>query len=253
MDYVRLGKSNLMVSRVAMGAMSLEKVGSDEEVTNLIREAYNSGINFFDTSRKSESSEILLGDSIGDIRKDVVIATKSSAESVAELYNDVETSLNVMHTDYIDLFQYESNNFVPEDNGKDGIFKALKNLKDSGKIKSFGFATQDLELAEKAVKSGLFDTLQFPFSMISAEKTIELVELCNSTDTGFIAMQPLCGGVLQNIPLAFGFLHQFEDVIPLWGVESQEELDQILYFNERPPIIDEKFNEEVEKIRMFFN
>ena len=66
-------------------------------------------------------------------------------------------------------------------------------------------------------------------------------------------MQPLCGGVVDNIPLAFGFLHQFENVIPLWGVQTLQELEQVLYFNERPPVIDEKFSQDVEKIRMFFN
>ena len=253
MDYVRLGKSNLMISRVSMGAMSLERIGDEETVANLIRSAYTSGINFFDTSRKCEKCEKLLGDSIGDIRKEVVIATKSSAETVAELLNDVETSLNIMHTDYIDLFQYESDRFIPEPNGSDGIYDAIKSLQSSGKILKIGFATQELELAEQAVSKGIYDTIQFPFSMISSEQTIKLVELCNTTDTGFIAMQPLCGGVLENIPLAFGFLHQYENVIPLWGVQSQEELNQILYFNERPPLIDDKFKEDVERIRMFFN
>ena len=75
MDYVRLGKSDLMVSRVSMGAMSLEKIGGEETVTELIRNAYTAGINFFDTSRKCEKCEKLLGDSIGDIREKVVIAT----------------------------------------------------------------------------------------------------------------------------------------------------------------------------------
>jgi len=89
--------------------------------------------------------------------------------------------------------------------------------------------------------------------MISSDDTIELVRLCEEHDVGFIAMQPLCGGVIENIPLAFGFLHQYENVLPIWGVKNQDELNQILYFNEHPPVIDEKFHEDVEKIRMFFN
>ena len=80
-----------------------------------------------------------------------------------------------------------------------------------------------------------------------------LVKLCEEHDVGFIAMQPLCGGVIENIPLAFGYLHQYESVLPIWGIKNQEELNQILYFNEHPPVIDEKFHEDVEKIRMFFN
>ena len=253
MEYVRLGRSNLMISRVAMGAMSLNKVGSEEKASVLVRNAYNKGINFFDTSRNSIQNEQLLGDSIYDIRSSVVIASKTTAQSGAEVLNDVETSLGVMHTDYIDLYQYESDLFVPEANGPDGIYNAFLSLKESGKIRSIGIATQDLDIAKQAVQSGLYDTLQFPFSMLSSEQTIQLVKLCEENDVGFIAMQPLCGGVVENIPLAFGFLHQYENVIPLWGAQSQEELNQILYFAERPPVIDEKFHEDVERIRMFFN
>ena len=253
MEYVRLGRSNLMISRVAMGAMSLNKVGSEEKASVLVRNAYNKGINFFDTSRNSIQNEQLLGDSIYDIRSSVVIASKTTAQSGAEVLNDVETSLGVMHTDYIDLYQYESDLFVPQANGPDGIYNAFLSLKECGKIRSIGIATQDLDIAKQAVQSGLYDTLQFPFSMLSSEQTIQLVKLCEENDVGFIAMQPLCGGVVENIPLAFGFLHQYENVIPLWGAQSQEELNQILYFAERPPVIDEKFHEDVERIRMFFN
>lgn len=253
MEYVRLGKSNLMISRVAIGAMSLNKVEDEEKAAELVRGAYNQGINFFDTSRNTPDCEKLLGDALGDIRSSVMIASKTSAQSGAEIRADLEESLNAMHTDSIDLYQYESDRFMPESNGVDGIYGALKSLKESGKIKAIGLATQDIDIAEKAVTSGLYDTLQFPFSMISPDETRQIVELCRENDVGFIAMQPLCGGILTSIPLAYGFLHEYENVIPLWGVQSQEELDQILYFNEHPPVVDEKFKEDVENIRAFFS
>lgn len=253
MEYVRLGKSNLMISRVAIGAMSLNKVEDEEKAAELVRSAYNQGINFFDTSRNTPDCEKLLGDALGDIRSSVMIASKTSAQSGAEIRADLEESLNAMHTDSIDLYQYESDRFMPEANGVDGIYGALKSLKESGKIKAIGLATQDIDIAEKAVTSGLYDTLQFPFSMISPDETRQIVELCRENDVGFIAMQPLCGGILTSIPLAYGFLHEYENVIPLWGVQSQEELDQILYFNEHPPVVDEKFKEDVENIRAFFS
>lgn len=253
MEYVRLGKSNLMISRVAMGAMSISKTESEEKAFSLIREAYNRGINFFDTSRTCHDSERILGDAIGDIRNSVMIATKTRATSSNEVLVDCETSLNVMHTDVIDLYQYETDSFLPQKNGPDGIYNAFVLLKSSGKIKSIGIATQNLDTAKSAIVCGLYDTVQFPFSMLSSDETISLVKLCAQNDVGFIAMQPLCGGVVDNIPLAFGFLHQFENVIPLWGVQNLQELEQVLYFNEHPPVIDEKFTQDVEKIRMFFN
>lgn len=253
MEYVRLGKSNLMISRVAMGATSLTKAGDESQVYKLVKDAYDKGINFFDTSRKTPECEKLLGNAVTDFRENVMLATKTSAQSSQEVLSDIEESLNAMHTDFIDLFQYETESFIPAKNGSDGIYKTFQDLKNDKKIKAIGLTTEDVDVAEKAITSGLYDTIQFPFSMISGDETIALVKLCEENDVGFIAMQPLCGGVVDNIPLAYGFLHQFENVIPIWGVQTDEELKQILYFNEHPPVIDERFKSDVEKIRMFFN
>lgn len=253
MEYVRLGKTNLLISRTAFGAQSLKDTGSEDNAAALVRQAYNAGINFFDTSRTKPESEKLLGYSLRDIRQNIFLATKTSAQSVHELLSNLDESLTAMQTDTVDLYQFESDTTVPLLGGPDGVYAALVDLKAEGKIKHIGFATQDFDTAKAAVQCGLYETLQFPFSMISPDDTAELVKLCDANDTGFIAMQPLCGGILSNIPLAFGFLHQYENVVPIWGALSSEELEQILYFNDHPPVIDDQFKADVEKIRDFFN
>lgn len=255
MEYVRLGKTNLLVSRVAFGAMRLssENTFEGENMSSLVRKAYDSGINFYDTSRKNPESEKLLGDALYDIRKNIFISTSTSSSSVAEILVDIEESLMALHTDFVDLYQYECDKFVPLPGGSDGIYETLFALKSSGKAKHIGLITTNYESAKIASESGAYESLQFPFSVVSNENTVSIVKQCEKSDTGFIAMQPLCGGLLQNIPLAFGFLRQYENVIPLWGVQTMEELEQILYFNSHPPVIDEKFHEDVEHTRMFFN
>ena len=129
----------------------------------------------------------------------------------------------------------------------------LPELKNENKIKHIGIVTTNLETAIKAVESDLYETIQFPFNVLSSDAVIELVKLCQEHDVGFIAMQPLCGGVVDNIPLAFGFLQQYENVVPIWGVQTLEQMEQILYFNEHPTVIDKKFEEDVENLRNFFN
>jgi len=253
MEYIRLGKTNLLISRVAFGAMKLTDAGTDEDAALIVRKAYDSGINFFDTSRKTPESEKLLGDALYDIRQNVFLSTTTSAKTVSEIKNDLETSLMTLHCDTVDLYQIETEVFLPVPGGADKIYDTLLEFKKQKKVNNIGLVTTNFETAKKAVLSDLYDTLQFPFSMLSSEDTIELVKLCEEHDVGFIAMQPLCGGLVENIPLAFGFLHQYESVIPIWGVQTQEEMSQILYFNEHPPVIDEKFHEDVERIRMFFN
>lgn len=253
MEYIRLGKTNLLISRVAFGAMNLTSAGSDEDAALIVRKAYDSGINFFDTSRKTPESEKLLGDALYDIRQNVFLSTTTAAKTSSEIKNDLETSLLTLHCDTVDLYQFETEVFLPEPGGADKIYDTFLEFKKQKKVNNIGIVTTNFDTAKKAVLSDLYDTLQFPFSMLSSDDTIELVKLCEEHDVGFIAMQPLGGGLVENIPLAFGFLHQYESVIPIWGVKTQEEMTQILYFNEHPPVIDEKFHEDVEKIRMFFN
>ena len=253
MEYVRLGKTDLLISRVAFGAMRLTDAGGEENAALIVRKAYDNGINFFDTSRRTPESEKLLGDALYDIRRNVFLSTASSAKTAAELKADLEESLMTLHCDSVDLYQLEVDLFLPQPDGADNLYATLCELKRAGKIKHFGIVTTNYDTAKKAVESDLYETLQFPFSMVASDESVELVELCEEHDIGFIAMQPLGGGLVENIPLAFGFLHQYENVIPIWGVQNQQEMDQILYFNEHPPVVDEQFHKDVEKIRMFFN
>ena len=253
MDYIRLGKTDLLISRIAFGGMRLDEAESADDAFTLVRKAYDAGINFYDTSRKTPESEKLLGDSLFDYRGNVLLSTSTTAKTCEEIKQNLEDSLMTLHGDYVDLYQFETDKFLPEPGRADGIYDFLLEAQKEGIIRHFGLITTNFDTAKKAVESDLYETLQFPFSMVSPESTFELVKLCEVHDVGFIAMQPLGGGLIDNIPLALGFLSQFESVIPIWGVKSQEQIDQILYFNEHPPVIDEKFNSDVDNIRNFFN
>ncbi|WP_318677653.1 aldo/keto reductase [Treponema sp.] len=251
MEYIGLGKSNLLVSRVGFGAMSLSEIDTDENAAILIHKAYDAGINFFDISHSKVESEKRLGACLSGIRQHVILSTETNASTKKEIFQDLDESLLALQSDYVDLFQYEFNdeNYF----NLNELEKTFSLLKDRGKIRHVGFVTESFDIAKKALESDLFETIQIPFNLLTGEDTLEILKLCRQKDVGFIAMKPLYGGLVQNIPLAQGFFNQYEDVIPLWGVRNIDELNQILYFNEHPPVVDDKFNEEVEKIRMFFN
>ena len=251
MEYIGLGKSNLLVSRVGFGAMSLSEIDTDENAAILIHKAYDAGINFFDISHSKVESEKRLGACLSGIRQHVILSTETNASTKKEIFQDLDESLLALQSDYVDLFQYEFNdeNYF----NLNELEKTFSLLKNRGKIRHVGFVTESVDIAKKALESDLFETIQIPFNLLTGEDTLEILNLCRQKDVGFIAMKPLYGGLVQNIPLAQGFFNQYEDVIPLWGVRNIDELNQILYFNEHPPVVDDKFNEEVEKIRMFFN
>ena len=260
MEFVILGRTNLLVSRTAFGAMSLdckeiEAFGeeADEKACAIVRQAYESGMNFFDTSRSSPVCEKRLGAALHGIRHNVMLATKTAQSSPQEIRQDLHESLLALESDYVDLYQLENPKVLPQKDGRDGIYNCLLKLQSQKLIRHFGIATDDVDIAREAVLSGLYETVQFPFNVLTDDAAIQLVTLCKEHDVGCIAMQPLCGGVLSNIPLAFGFLHQFEHVVPVWGVHTQEELGQVLYFEAHPPVVDEQFTTEVERVRQFFN
>lgn len=254
MDYIALGKSNLMVSRTAFGAMSLKDVADEEGAAILVHQAYDAGINFFDTSHSTRESEKRLGSCLHGIRQDVILATKSSASSGQQLISDLEESLDALHTDYVDLFQYETENVLPLSDGRDGIYNILENLRASGKICHIGITTQNEKIAQTVSEgSTLFETIQYPFNLLTNVESQKIVSDCEKNDIGFIAMKPLYSGLVQNIPLAFGFLYQYGNVVPVWGVRTSEELQQILYFASHPPVIDDQFRADVARMHDFFN
>lgn len=260
MEYVALGRSGLLVSNIAFGAMSLDCPeiealgdGAGEHVCSLVRQAYEAGINFFDSSRVTPVSEKRLGDALYGIRDHVLVATKSRGLDGEAVQRDLNASLKCLCTDYIDLFQIECNESIPDEKGRDRIYSKLVELKEKGTIRHFGLVTEDLTLAEKAIESGLYESVQFPFNMIYTGPAATLVSLCAQRDVGCIAMQPLNGGILRNIPLAVGFFTKYDNAVPVFGIHTAEELQQIVYFAGHPPVIDDKFESDIEAIRLHYN
>lgn len=244
MEYVSLGKTNMMVSRSSFGSLPIQRVKDMEEAVSIVRAAYEGGVNFFDTARAYSDSEEKLGFAFYGMRKDVFIATKSAAVTAEALREDLAKSLEALQSDYIDLYQLHNPGFLPVPGSKDRLYDTLLTLKNQGKIRHIGITSHSLEIAKSAAESGLYETVQYPFSLLATDEEIELVKLCEKNDVGFIAMKALCGGLLTNIPLAFGFLRQFENVVPIWGIQKLEEIQQILYFESHPPLVDDRFLEE---------
>jgi aryl-alcohol dehydrogenase-like predicted oxidoreductase len=249
MEYVTLGKSGLMVSRTAFGALPVQRVTDLKEATDLLRAAYEGGVNFFDTARSYSDSEEKLGLAMDEIRRDVIIATKSAARTGDDLRRDLETSLRNLQTDYIDLYQLHNPSFVPVPDGSDGLYDALAEAKAAGKIRCIGITNHSRQIALKAIESGLYDTLQYPFSYLADEADITLAGVCAEKDIGFIAMKALSGGLITNIPAAHAWVRQFENVVPIWGIQRRCELDQFLDLEKNPVTLDESLRAAIEKDR----
>ncbi len=248
MEKMRLGRTGLIVSRSGFGALPIQRV-SFEEARLLLRKAYDNGIDFFDTARGYTDSEEKIGYSLADVRNNIVIATKTGATDKKTLFEHLETSLKNMKTDYVDILQLHNPEKLPDPDDPDGLYAALLEAKKKGMVRFIGITNHKLSLAIEAATSGLYDTVQFPLSSISSEEDLKLIDVCKKHDVGLIAMKALSGGLITNAASAFAFLRQFDNVLPIWGVQRERELDEFLSFEKNPPVLDEKMWSIIEKDR----
>ena len=248
MDRVTLGKTGITVCRNGFGALPIQRIGK-EDAAYLLKKAYENGVNFFDTARAYTDSEEKLGYATSSFRDKIYIATKTAAMNGEELKKDLETSLSLLKTDYIDIYQFHNPPFCPKPGDGTLLYEAMVEAKKEGKIRHIGITNHRLGVAKEAIESGLYETLQFPFSYISGEKELELLNLCRENDMGFIAMKGLAGGLLNNSRVCYAFMSQFDNVLPIWGVQRERELDEWLSYNNNPPVMDDEIKEIIEKDR----
>ncbi len=233
MDTIRLGKTNLTVSKNGFGALPVQRV-SMEEAAKLLRKAYDHGINYFDTARAYTDSEAKIGYALHDARENIVISTKTTALKAADFWKDLHTSLETLQTDYIDIYQFHNPSFCPKPGDGSGLYEAMVEAKAKGMIRHIGITNHRLALAEEAVLSGLYETLQFPFSYLASDKDLALVRLCEEKDVGFICMKALSGGLITHSDAAYAFLRRYP-VAPIWGIQREKELDEFLSYQDNPP------------------
>ena len=238
MEMIRLGRTELMVSKNGFGALPVQRVDI-ETASVILRKAYDNGINYFDTARAYSDSEEKIGKSLADVRENIIISTKTMTKTAEGFWADLETSLEKMKTDYIDIYQFHNPPFCPKPGDGSGLYEAMVEAKAQGKIRHIGITSHSLAIAQEAVESGLYETLQFPFSYLASEKEEALVHLCKEKDVGFICMKALAGGLITRSDVAYAYLAQFH-VAPIWGIQKEWELDEFLSYNENPPALTEE-------------
>ena len=167
MKTMTLGSTGITVNRNGFGALPVQRV-SVEEAGRLLRKAFENGIRFFDTARSYSDSEMKIGLALSDVRDQIYIATKTPSATVEGFWKDLETSLSLLKTDYIDIYQFHNPAFCPKPGDGTGLYEAMLEAKAQGKIRHIGITNHRLAVAEEAVDSGLYETLQFPFSYLAS-------------------------------------------------------------------------------------
>ncbi|MCK5558825.1 MAG: aldo/keto reductase [Candidatus Hydrogenedentes bacterium] len=248
MEKVRLGRTNLMVTKTAFGALPIQRVAPDD-ARHILRAAYAGGINFFDTARGYSDSEEKIGYALSDVRDNIIIATKTLASDRESFCKDLETSLRNLRTDYVDIIQLHNPPSVPDAQDSNSTYSAAVEAKEKGQARFIGITNHRLTVAREAVESGLFDTLQYPLSPLLSREELALVDTCRERDVGFIAMKGLCGGLFVNVRAAFAFFRQYDSVVPVWGIQRQEELEEFIRLEAAPPVLDDDMRQAIDAER----
>ena len=242
---VTLGSTGITVNKNGFGALPIQRI-SHESSTDILRRAYEAGIDFYDTARFYTDSECKLGEALSDVREHIYIATKTAAKNADEFWKDLTTSLNNLKTDYIDIYQFHNPEFCPKPGDGTGLYEAMLEAKAQGKIRHIGITNHRLNVAMEALESGLYETLQFPFNYLATEKEHKLVEVCREKNIGFIAMKALSGGLITNSKVAYAYQAQYDNVLPIWGVQRETELDEFISYIDNPPVLDEEIKAVIE-------
>jgi uncharacterized protein len=246
MAQVTLGSTGITTDRNGFGALPIQRVDMETAVF-LLRKAYAGGITFFDTSRVYSDSEEKLGRAFEGMREKIFIATKTRATTTEEFWKSLETSLSTLKTDYLDIYQFHIPDVCYKPGDGTGMYECMLEAKKQGKIRHIGFTNHKLSLAEECIESGLYETLQYPLSYLSSDIEIELVEKCKKANMGFIAMKALSGGLITDSAPAYAFMTQFNNVLPIWGIQRENELDEFLSYMNNPPQLTEERKAFIEK------
>ena len=247
MQKVTLGRSGLVVPRNGFGALPIQRI-SQTDAVKLILRALDGGMYYFDTARFYTDSEEKLGVALKGRRHELIISTKTGATTVEAFWSDLETSLRLLQTDYVDLYQFHNLAFCPKPGDGTGLYEAMLEARQQDKIRHIGITNHRQRVAIEAIESGLYETLQYPFSYLATEADLDIVQRCLDANMGFICMKGLSGGLITHSAAAYAWLAQYE-VAPIWGIQKESELDEWLSYQDNPPVLTDEMRAQIENDR----
>ncbi len=208
MEYVPFGKTGLTVSRVGFGGIPIQRIDA-EGTKELFKKLVECGVDYIDTARGYTVSEEYIGyavESLG-IRDKLYLATKSMAATKEAMAKDIETSLNNLRTQYIDLYQIHNPSMDKLETilAEGGALEALLEAKEAGKIGHIGLTCHSAKVFERALELDFVESIMFPYNIVETQGR-ELVKKCREKGKAFVAMKPFAGGAIEDGRAAMRYL-----------------------------------------------
>ena len=249
MRKINVGRTGIVTVQNGFGALPVQRCDMDT-AERILKKAYEGGMTYFDTARSYSDSEEKIGNALShdpSIRAKITIATKTPSKTPEAFWKDLETSLQKLQTDYIDVYQFHMAERCYRPGDGTGMYECMQEAKEEGRIRHIGITAHKILVAREAAESGLYETLQFPFSYLSGKQEQELVEICRQNEVGFIAMKGLAGGLINRSDAAMAFMSQYDNVVPIWGIQKESELEEWLSYMENTPSMTGEIREFIEK------
>jgi predicted aldo/keto reductase-like oxidoreductase len=251
MRKISLGASGMVVSEIGFGGIPIQRLSHDQAVV-VVRQCLDLGITFLDTANAYSTSEERIGEAIRGRREDLVLATKTQARDGKGVAEHLALSLERLGVETIDLYQFHCVS-TEEDYQRilapGGPLEVVQQAQASGKVRHIGLSSHSMPTALKAVRSGCFETIMFPFNFMAREAADELIPLALKREVGFIAMKPLAGGALDDATLAFKYLRQYSEILPIPGIERVAEMEEIVAIVEGPEGLTPQEQAAIERMR----
>ncbi len=223
-----MGRTGIEACQLGFGGIPIQKVDEKQAVETVLH-AVEKGIDFIDTSRLYTTSESRIGKALQQTDKKVILASKSFQKTSDGIRKDIDISLKELQKEFIDLYQchfvmnemdYEG--IISSKGALDGMLKA----KEEGLIGHIGITSHSLDLLERVIEEGKFDTIMACYSFLEPAAIERVIPKAIQKNIGVIAMKSLSGGVIQNPTLALKYVLAQPDIMIIPGVEHKDLVDE---------------------------
>jgi len=209
MEYRTLGKSDLNISRIGFGCMSLDPADPNSE--NILLKALDGGINYFDTADLYNKglNESILGRAFAGKRNQVLLATKVGNQwradgsgwdwnpSKKHILSSIDQSLKRLQTDYVDLYQLHGGTI---DDPIDDIIETFEHLKTAGKIRYYGISSIRPNVIREFVNRSSIVSVMMQYSLLDRRPEEEMLTFLHENEVGVLARGSIAKGLLVSKP-----------------------------------------------------
>jgi predicted aldo/keto reductase-like oxidoreductase len=251
MERVVLGKTGLEVNRLGFGGIPIQRV-DERQAVEVVLHAIERGVDFIDTSRAYTTSERRIGKALGQTDRRVTLASKSQSRTADKVRKDLETSLRELNRDYIDIYQAH---FVADERvytqviSSGGALEGLRKAREEGLIGHIGITSHSLDLMDRVLDDGLFETIMVCFSLLEPKAQERIIPKALEKNVGVIAMKPFSGGTIENAALALKYVLSHPGIAIIAGVEQKGLFDENWAIFQGSRELDDGEKAEIEEIR----